>query len=279
MIATEQKRWYADWQRAEHARHFDGRAGLPAGILRRNFEAFNDVRLLSGRIDPALPTELLEVGCATGDFYRYLWLRFPRIRYTGLDVSRPAIDRAKGKYPSGRFLESDPALSLRENLERLEIRRPLPHLYSKDVIHHQTDPFGFIGQLLEVTGEDLIFRTRTRDAGATVLEPELSCQYHYEGWMPYFVLNLEEMVGEIRRAAPRAEIAVYRNRMVLGGKENRFLPKECYLPQTGTAETAVGVFLRTDRPGRVEVTDRQDMAPHYSPGERLLLFLRRRSRR
>jgi hypothetical protein len=63
--------------------------------------------------------------------------------------------------------------------------------------------------------------------------------------------------------------------MVLGGKHNRYLPKECYLDQTGTAETSVRVSLLGRNPGSVRIHDRVDADPHYSSLEMLLLGLQK----
>ena len=261
--------WYGDWQNREHAVHFDGRAHLSDLRLKVQMEAFSDVRLLGERLDPARSTRLLEVGCATGELHRYLRNRFPKVEYWGMDISEPAVSRAKAKYPQGHFFVCDPGQTVRQNLARLAPALVPEILYSKDVLHHQTDPFGFLDQLLEVPAEGLILRTRTRDAGPTVLDPDLSCQFHYQGWMPYIVLNLDELVARIQARAPQAEVKVLRHRMVLGGRENRFLPKECYLPETGTAETAVGIFRQSSRPGSVHVADRVDSNPSYPWVERL----------
>lgn len=277
--ATSNSRWYSDWQAQGHASHFDSRAGLSDSRLRAQMEAFNDVRLLHERLEPSRPVRLLEVGCATGEFYRYLRGRLPRVEYWGMDISRPALARAKEKYPRGNFFECDERASVLENLRRATPGLAPEIVYSKDVLHHQTDPWGFLHQLLEVPSESLLLRTRTRDSGATVLDPDLSCQYHYQGWMPYIVLNLEELLERIRAAAPRAEVVALRHRMVLGGRENRFIPKECYLPETGTAETAVGVFLKSGRAGAVSVEDRVDSNPIYPFWERVRVRARIRKGR
>ncbi len=267
--AQASDRWYIDWQAQGHAALFDSRAGLSDLRLRVQMESFNDVRLLRERLDRSRSVRLLEVGCATGEFYRYLRNSFPRVQYWGMDISRPALARAREKYPQGKFFECDERSRVRENLRRAEEELVPELLYSKDVLHHQTDPWGFLKQLLEIPSEALILRTRTRDTGATVLDPDLSCQYHYQGWMPYIVLNLQELVERIQASAPAAEVVVLRHRRVLGGRENRFLPKECYQPETGTAETAVGVFLKSGRPGAVCVEDRQDSNPSYPLWERV----------
>lgn len=261
--------WYVDWQNPEHVRLFDGRALLADAPLVKNYEVLNDVRLLKESFGPKELAGLLEIGCATGEFYRYLRIRYPKARYVGMDISQVAIQRAKEKYPGADFYVTDPDLSILEGLQAFRWGPKQPVVYSKDVLHHQVDPWRFLAQLLEVTETALILRTRTRDQGKTVLDPDRSCQYHYKGWMPYLVLNLQELIDFIRSRHPECHLIVYRNRMVLGGKENRFLPKECYLPETGTAETAVGVFLKTQHPGRILVKDRIDQNPTGSLRHRL----------
>ena len=253
--------WYSDWQDQRHVQLFDARARLGRSALIRNYETFSDVRLLKERIPASRPTRLLEVGCATGEFSRYLRYRFPSVDYAGVDVSRAAIEHARRKYPEGRFGVADPARTVLENFQAAG-SRGRPHLlYSKDVLHHQVDPWGFLAQLLDAAEEGVVLRTRTRDRGPTVLDPERSCQYHYDGWMPYLVLNVDELVAAVRRQHPSAELRLVRNHRVLGGRENRFLPRDCYLRETGTAETAVSLSLRTDRPGRTQISDEEEPSP------------------
>lgn len=276
-IEKTDARWYEDWQDMEHTRQLDGRSTLPDTGLVRNYEHFSDVPLLGERLQALGATKLLEVGCATGEFYRYLYLKHPNVSYTGIDVARPAIQRAQQKYPHGRFLVCDPAQSVSQTLRANNLDAKWPVVYSKDVMHHQTDPFGFLAQLLEVCTDTLVMRTRTRDQGPTVVDPERSCQYHYKGWMPFIVLNVDELAAQIRRHAPDSEIVMVRNHMVLGGRENRFLPKECYLPETGTAETAVGIFLKSSHPGKTRVTDRTETPVRHTLADRIAARLRRRS--
>ena len=107
----KQSAWYGDWQNTQHAANFDARSRLDAANLFRDYESFNDVRLLNERVDPAKTYSLLEVGCATGEFHRYLGLKHPNIAYRGFDISAPAIERAKAKYPQGDFRITDPSLS------------------------------------------------------------------------------------------------------------------------------------------------------------------------
>lgn len=252
--------WYADWQRPEHAEHFDARSRLDARNLVRNYEAFNDVRLLKERLDPSRAADLLEVGCATGEFSRYVRLRFPRLRYAGLDISSPAVARAKSKYPQTAFFVVEAGRPLAESLQAVGAPAAPAIVYSKDVMPHQVEPLAFLSGLIRQASEAVIVRCRTRDVGETERDPERSCQYHYGGWMPYIVLNLQELIEHILAEAPGSEVIVYRHHMVLGGWNNRFVPKALYLEETGTAETAVGLFKTTDHPGRVTVQDRADGA-------------------
>jgi len=256
--------WYGDWQNQEHAIAFDVRAGLDRRNLIRNFESFNDVRLLKERVDCRLPLTLLEVGCATGEFYRYVRATSPRVRYYGIDISHPAIARAKEKYPQASVFVTDPSALLAEALQSCGIPAHPDVVYSKDVVHHQTRPLEQLSQLIQAASQAVIIRTRTRDVGPTEWDPEQSCQFHYGGWMPFIVLNLQELIEHIMAEAPGAEVVVYRHRMVLGGRYNRFLSKELFLKETGTAETAVGVLKKTKHPGRVTVEDRVDANPSYT---------------
>jgi len=253
-------RWYADWQNPEHVERFDARSHLDARNLIRNYEAFNDVRLLKEWLDPSRSVDLLEVGCATGEFARYVRLRFPRLRYVGLDISTPAVARAKSKYPQTAFFVVDAARPLAESLNSLGVPESPAVIYSKDVVPHQVEPLAFLSGLIRQASEAVIVRCRTRDVGETERDPERSCQYHYGGWMPYIVLNLQELIGHLLAEASGSEVIVYRHHMILGGFNNRFLPKELYLEETGTAETAVGLFKRTARPGQVTIRDRSDEA-------------------
>jgi SAM-dependent methyltransferase len=263
-VTTPEARWYADWQHATHASHFDGRHRLDLRNLVRHYEAFNDVRLLTERVDASRPLDVVEVGCATGEFYRYLGRRLPRARYVGVDISEPAIARARAKYPSGRFAVVRPDVRLPAALREVAAPDAPEVVYAKDVLHHQTSPFEFLADVLAVARDVAVLRCRTRDVGPTELDPEKSCQYHYGGWMPYIVINLAELIDAAAEAAPGAEIVALRSHVVLGGQHGRFLPKDCYLREAGTAETALGVFKRTSSPGRVTVEDRPDGVPRYT---------------
>ena len=74
-------------------------------------------------------------------------------------------------------------------------------------------------------------------------DTQLACQYHRdEVWIPYMVLNTEEMIGKISAHADVNKIVVSRSYEVLGGHHGRFLPKDLYYTTSRTAET--GVFIQ-----------------------------------
>ena len=167
--------WYKDWQSAEHAAVFDSRRALGAARLIRNYESFNDVRLIHEWLARPEAVSLVELGCATAEFYRYVRVRHPQVRYYGLDVSRAAIARAKAKYPQAQVFVCEPEADLAQTFRATLGLAGLPGLvYAKDVMHHQTDPLGFVSRLLRVASEMVVVRTRTRDVGATVSDPEMS---------------------------------------------------------------------------------------------------------
>jgi len=222
------------WQESEHADFFDARATLSARELRRCYESFNEFRLFldhKGEIEGRL---FVEIGCATGELYRYLRQYHPEFHYRGYDISHSAIARARQKFPEGRFDTCEPDLS---DLRQCDLKPSV--LWVRDVVHHQPDPFEYLSKLLPLSEEITILRIRTRDRGPSVIDPERSCQRHYDYWVPYIVLNTDEIVEFISHTIPVESMFVLKNHVQLGGWNNRYLPKDCYYPETGTAETAI----------------------------------------
>ena len=64
-----------------------------------------DVLLNSVELDGA---SLLDVGCGVGDLYHYLIIdRKMRLEYTGLDLLDAMIERARSRFPAGKFIAAD----------------------------------------------------------------------------------------------------------------------------------------------------------------------------
>jgi hypothetical protein len=222
------------WQESVHADFFDARARFTLRTLRRAYENFNEFRLFLEHKRDIRGRMFVEIGCATGELYRYLSGYHPEFNYYGFDISEPGIERAVEKYPDGRFAVCKPDLS---DLIAAELKPAV--VWARDVVLHQPDPFDYLSRLLPISNEVTILRLRTRDRGATVHDPELSCQLHYKSWVPYIVLNVEEAIETITRAIPVQKMIIMKSYVQLGGWHNRYLPKDCYYPETGTAETAI----------------------------------------
>lgn len=165
---------------------------------------------------------MLDVGCATGATYRFIKLigAADVTSYTGIDISKTAIDRAKHVHPDGHFEH----VELTDVENALRTQRDL--VVSRDTIMHQERPYPFLHALLGCARNALIVRLRTRDKGDTVLDVERSCQAHYDAfWMPYIVLNTDDLLSEIASNARVTRIRINRSYQVLGGKNGRYLPK------------------------------------------------------
>jgi SAM-dependent methyltransferase len=77
----------------------------PQGQLKR-YHTFLDVAPdLNGK-------KVLDYGCGTADFYKFLKRRNIRVRYTGVDINENFIDIARSKYPECAFsvmnIDDDP---------------------------------------------------------------------------------------------------------------------------------------------------------------------------
>lgn len=229
------------WQEPIHADFFDARARHNLRLLRRVYENFNEFRLFLENKEYIRGRHFVEIGCATGELYRYLRRYHPEFSYRGFDISRPAIERAAQKFPDGQFdvCQSDLSDVIAAHLSPAVV-------WARDVVLHQPDPFDYLSRLLPISNEVTILRLRTRDTGATVRDAELSCQWHYNHWVPYIVLNVDEMIEAVCQAVPVKRMIILRSYVQLGGWHNRFLPKECYYPETRTAETAVYIVRSED---------------------------------
>ena len=228
---------YEAWRSDKHPEEFDNLRFVPTFALKGAYERFNEVRLLSEMArEMAGGFSVLEVGCATGEFYRYLSARYPKAAYTGYDISRQAIERASNKFPTKASFHT-----VDEELNGVQPARARADIvFCRDVVHHQTNPFAFLKKLYGLCTRSMILRMRTRDVGESVTDAELSCQYVYGTWVPFIVLNCDEAVSELVKMEPRpARIKLVKNYEVLGGSNGRFLPRSCYEESTGTAVTAL----------------------------------------
>ena len=267
-MTVRDPQFYAAWKDEAHAVHFDGLRSLPTALLVRRWEGFNEVRLLGELLRREPTLTVLEIGCATGEMFRYVSRRHPRATYIGADISEPAVARAKEKFGTrARFVLTDPSLAALDGLK--------PDIvFCRDVLQHQTEPWAFLQRLYRLAGSALVMRIRTRDRGATEYNAEVSCQYHAGSWVPFIMLNVDELVETLSTTftPPPSRIALVKDYIVLGGYHARFVPKDCYEAATGTAETAMLVEKSRGQggPPKVEISVRADgeQTPGWSKMQR-----------
>ena len=201
------------------------------------YGAFQENRYLVQTISSG--NTILDVGCATGTTARWLKCNglFEPSNYLGIDVGKEVIDCAKSLYPDSTFETVTPDWIYLNN-HKYDV------VFSRDVAVHQADPLSFIDALINSCSKTLILRLRTRDNGATILDTSRSCQaIGGEFWMPYIVLNINELVERIKLQPCVTGIEINRSYGVLGGQQGRYLPRELYFAEAGGSETSVRLQL------------------------------------
>lgn len=108
-----------------------------------------------------------------------------------------------------------------------------------------------------------------------MLDPENLCQWHYGRWVPNMVMNSDEIIKSIRAKVPVESLYVIKKYIQLGGHVGRYLPKDCYYLETGTAETAICIKLsekQTVDP-KIVIEVNNDSNTHLSVFDRKLSYL------
>jgi len=256
------------WGDETHAMVFDYLHKMPNFIVKRHYETFNEGRLLKDYAGMLEAGDFFEIGCATGELYRYIKNFMPDFKYQGFDISEPAINRARTKYRDGNFhLLTNGFDEIRENFGRPNV------VWCRDVVMHQERPYKFLENVINLSRDVSILRLRTRDEGETVIDSNISCQLHWDKfWVPYIVLNINELIDKISENKEVSKIVISRSYEVLGGQNYRYLPKELYFKESGTSETAIMVIKgERNKTGKVDITfmDKQDR-PKLSIFERII---------
>lgn len=199
-----------------------------------------------------MSTRPRDVCCASGGFYRFFHKTWPSLAYKGFDISETAIRVARSCNPTGDFQVYDGSFDSSPDI-------PADIVFSRDVAHHQKEPREFIANLYGAARRYLLLRVRTRETGATVFDPSKSGQYTNGHWVPFIVFNTSEMIDLFRSFSPAPKsITVWRHPDVLGGYNGRFLPKDLYYQETGTAQTAVLVEKGSDSDNQESVVTLED---------------------
>lgn len=237
------------WNQKEHESYYAGWDRYSNARLVRLCDQFNDCQLFRTLVRDQSCQSLSDVGCANGPFYRFFRKVWPSLEYKGFDISGVAIEKAKSHYPTGNFTVFDGCLKSLPGIKS-------DIVFCRDVVQHQPSPYEFLSDLYDITRHYLILRILTREVRATVINVSQSCQYHYGRWVPYIVVNTSELLDLVRSFKPTpAKITLRRYPVVLGGQNSRFLPKELYYPETGTAETALLIEREArEESGNTQVT-------------------------
>ena len=257
------------WDDQTHAEHFDSLSAKPNFVLKKHYESYGEGKLLKKWKPHNGKGMLFEVGCATGELYRYIHNYRRDLNYKGFDISQPAIECAKQKYQDGDFHK------LISGIDEIENNNGQPEaVWCRDVVMHQKDPYLFLNKLIDLAKEALFIRLRTRDVGDTEFNSNISRQLHWDKyWVPYIVLNVDELISRIEENKNIKLLVIHRAYDVLGGHNHRLLPEELYFSSTGTAETALFIQkgLRGNTPLKVIYQDFSELdGPLYTISQRII---------
>lgn len=250
------------WEQSCHVSNYDRTLKLGTSALVKLFDSYNDVQLLRKTLARKTAQQrqlrLVEIGCATGELYRYLRHTFPDVEYIGADISHTALARAREKFPDAHFH------TIGSGIEELKAYQP-NIVFCRDVMLHQDDPMEFFRMVLVLRSDTLVLRTRSKDVGATEWDKEKSCQKYGNKWAPYIVINIRDIIQEIKKTAIGCRsITIVKDYEILGGRNDRYLPKDCYFSETGTANVSMCLEFESglyEQEPQIIVSQRQERAP------------------
>lgn len=146
----------------------------------------------------ASPEELrnatvLDYGCGTGDFYRFLKRRGIEVRYTGVDMNPNFVELAKGKYPECRFLvmdineEEDPLEGYYDYIVICGVFNYLVPGVKEDLLTTLTTLFKHCNKGLALNA--LSSHTPIKDPELNYTSPEEMVKFSLENLSPYLALR------------------------------------------------------------------------------------------
>ena len=206
---------FIGWNTTSHLNTFNFWNHYSNRTFNFSYGNFQENRFLISTLRENKVASVVDIGCATGTTYRLLKNTFGHsaIKYSGFDISEVAIAHAISLYNKPIFFssKSHDFTSLKSSERDI--------IFSRDTVMHQEEPREFLKKLIETTSRFLILRLRTRDNGKTNWNVNQSCQMHYDKyWMPYIVINIQELIGFIIDIRKPATMKINRSYEVLGGK-------------------------------------------------------------
>jgi SAM-dependent methyltransferase len=169
-------------------------------------EAYNSARYrlsleqVSNVLDeffPGAPRRILELGCGVGFWTDALLRRWPESRYTGVDLSRPAVEHLRARYAGTAgtsFVRSDVAeFSAEEPADLLVCLEVLLHIVDDD---RWRLALGTIGRSLAPGGIALISDPISMHSRPPRYDPEDNCRIrHIDTWTDVLHANGLEVVA------------------------------------------------------------------------------------
>ncbi len=227
---------YQGWNTNSHLGTFDFWNALSNPSFNYMYGNFQENRYLVDLIKTGKAKSVVDIGCATGTTYKLLRNHFGenKLEYNGFDISEPAIVQARNLHRKNIF-----HLSNHTDYRKLP-KQKRDIIFSRDTLMHQEKPLEFLSELIKTSTKYLILRVRTRDDGKTEWDFNKSTQMHYDKyWMPYIVINTEELINFIISEKKPKAITINRSYEILGGHNFRYLPKDLYYEAAKGAETAL----------------------------------------
>lgn len=136
---------------------------------------------------------VLDYGCGTGDFYRFLKRRGAEVRYTGVDMNPDFIELAKGKYPECGFEvmdiseEDDPLEGFYDYIFICGVFNYLVPGVKEDLKTTMTTLFKHCNKGLALNA--LSSHTPVKDPELNYTSPEEMVMFSLENLSPYLALR------------------------------------------------------------------------------------------
>lgn len=234
---------YKGWNSTDHLNNFNIWNNYSNSYFNFVFGSFFENKILINILKKKkFNSSIIDYGCSSGYLLRYINKqnkKFLKKNYLGVDISQFAINFAKKKYGEGYFK------FIEKNNEKIDKKFDI--VYSRDTVLHQTEPYLFLKKLINLSNSHIILRLRTKDTGDSIINPEISAQMHYDKfWMPYIVLNYDELIDYIKSFKEVHSIISNRSYEVLGGNNHRYLPKDLYFSSAGGSETSIIITKKNE---------------------------------
>ena len=167
--------------------------GWNAGDKDNNYRKLIKIKDLTGF--PLFNAAVLDVGCGTGDLSAFL--RTKNIgSYTGVDIYKPALSKAKIKYPKETFLEKD-ILSKSLQDQKFDFTFCSGALSTNLPSDNYSFAEAMLQEMWKMTGKGLAFNILSDDDKEP--DPDL------------FFYNLKKIIKICKQVAPESKIHIEKN--------------------------------------------------------------------